>query len=397
MLAQSDTDILSKVKLFSDYGLDVAFLVPTYTGYVKSIMDATGPVRSLLKKSGLHDFDIQQQGPENKKIVKSFFVDEDIVQETTCSLYRPVTKQGDPRIWFSGLKHYCIPNNLLGLVSTKETIYVFNLSRIEVIRGIHNGAGSRILTSLKKGFSSVCDELLQKIQEIHSRGFLPAVTHGDTSVGMTLENALDIPPNDSKGPDYKGIELKASRKKISTAMNRVNLYSQTPNWKCSPLRNAHDLLSNWGYIASDTGRFNLYCTVSAHNPNGQGLYFELQKDEEELWVLGQRDNGEIQKAVMWDMSMLRDRLAEKHKETFWVKATSKFEGGKEFFRYDLVVHTKNPLINSLGLLIDQKVVTMDFTIHLKEDGIHTRDHGYLFKIMPGKVDLLFPEPESIHL
>jgi|GEM_PF-6763649 len=49
MLSMSDTPILPHIALFSSYGVDVAFLVPTETGYKKSIMDATAPVRELVK------------------------------------------------------------------------------------------------------------------------------------------------------------------------------------------------------------------------------------------------------------------------------------------------------------------------------------------------------------
>ena len=58
---------------------------------------------------------------------------------------------------------------------------------------------------------SIASELLKKIEDIHKQGYIRGINHGDTAVGMTLEHCLGIPPNDSKLPDYKGIELKASR------------------------------------------------------------------------------------------------------------------------------------------------------------------------------------------
>ena len=103
-------------------------MVPTPTGYEKSIMDATAPIRDLLLNEGIHDYARQGQGQDNKVLVKSFFVKEDGLTESVASLYRPVTKKGDPRIWFKDLKKYCKPCNLLGLVAINKEIFVLNLS-----------------------------------------------------------------------------------------------------------------------------------------------------------------------------------------------------------------------------------------------------------------------------
>ena len=115
MLAMSDINIEKFLPLFADVEISVAFLVPTPTGYDKSIMDAIGSVRELLKDEGIHDYEKQGQGPSAKKMWPSFFVTTNGLIETEASLYRPVTKKGDPRIWFKNLRQYCCPKNLLSL------------------------------------------------------------------------------------------------------------------------------------------------------------------------------------------------------------------------------------------------------------------------------------------
>ena len=128
MLAMSDTPIEKFLPFFASSGIDVCFLVLTPTGYEKSIMDATAPVRDMLSSKGIHDYSLQGQGQENKVVIKSYFVEVDGVKETAASLYRPVTKNGDPRIWFHNLRKYCKPCNLLALVFIEKEIYVINLS-----------------------------------------------------------------------------------------------------------------------------------------------------------------------------------------------------------------------------------------------------------------------------
>lgn len=61
MLAMSDIDMEQFFPIFANTGVPVAFLVPTPTGYGKSIMDATGPVRELFKNANLHDYETQGQ------------------------------------------------------------------------------------------------------------------------------------------------------------------------------------------------------------------------------------------------------------------------------------------------------------------------------------------------
>lgn len=128
MLAMTDTPIEQFLPLFAQAGVAVSFLVPTPNGYQKSIMDATAPVRDLLLKSNVHDYEAQRQGPNAKARIPAHFVNNNFLTDTFASLYRPITKQGDPRIWFQNLKRYCAPRNLLALIIIKGEIYVYNLS-----------------------------------------------------------------------------------------------------------------------------------------------------------------------------------------------------------------------------------------------------------------------------
>lgn len=59
MLSMSDTPINQFIPFFAETNTSVAFLVPTPTGYEKSIMNATKPLRELLKYAGVHDYEKQ--------------------------------------------------------------------------------------------------------------------------------------------------------------------------------------------------------------------------------------------------------------------------------------------------------------------------------------------------
>ena len=106
MLEKSDKSIAETLAVLTRYDLDVGLLVPTDTGMQKSIMDATAGLREYFQDTGFHDYDTQAQGPDAKVIREAFFVRPDGLQPTTASLYCPVTKSGDPRVWFGRLKGY---------------------------------------------------------------------------------------------------------------------------------------------------------------------------------------------------------------------------------------------------------------------------------------------------
>lgn len=97
-----------------------------------------------------------------------------------------------------------------------------------------------------------------------------------------------------------------------------------------------------------------------------------------------------------EFPIIEAEIIGKHKETFWVKATSKIENGQEYFRYDKIVHTKNPNASLFPQLIDEGIITVDYIMHRKENGT-VRDHGFPFKIFPKDLDLLFPEPKTYDL
>ena len=46
----------------------------TETGFKKSILDATAPVRTYFIEKGIHDYEDQPQGPEHKKYVDTFIL-----------------------------------------------------------------------------------------------------------------------------------------------------------------------------------------------------------------------------------------------------------------------------------------------------------------------------------
>lgn len=399
MLSMSDTPINEFIPYFAETNTAVAFLVPTPTGYEKSIMDATKPLRELLKFANVHDYETQGQGQENKVIIESHFITRDDVINTSASLYRPNTKDGDPRIWFSDLKKYCKPCNLLAIFVYDKSLYVINLSNKEIQDSLKNrGHVFSFLQISLSEYVSVADELLEKLHELHKRGFIPSITKGDPGVGDTLENALGIQRNNKKTPDYKGIELKASRitkngeKKTVT---RSTLFTKVPDTGLT----YSEILNKYGKVQIPRGktepRKQIYETLSTQKYNAYGLKLSVDYDNDKLNLI---DDAEPEPNLVssWNLDILRKTLLVKHHETFWVKAASEMRNDIEYFRYDKVIHTKNPNALLLAPLIENGEITADLAAHIKPDGTY-RDHGLLFKIFPQNIHDLLGEEKKYDL
>jgi hypothetical protein len=382
----------SKVKLLTKNQVSFTIIEPTETGLKKSIMDATGPIRSFLKDNNIHDYDSQGQGPECKVQIEAILYEEFQVINSTASLYRPQTKKGDPRIWFSGLTKIANPNDLIAIVYYSDSFHVFNLTALDIKDLLESQVVSPIkdlISEINKKANLVANELLQMLKSIASKGPVPSLIAADTSVGRTLETMLGISINSSKQPDYKGIELKSFR---SSRTNRKNLFAQVPDWSISRFKNSAEILDTFGYQREED--FKLYCTVSAITRNSQGLSLKLNSDLKQLIETSDRPG--VGDFVVWALDSLHYRLKEKHKETFWVEADSSFIDGREYFQYSFVEHTKKPITSQFDILVDQGIITVDHLIKRDSKG-RVVEKGPLFKIKPKGLDLLFPPSEKYNL
>lgn len=383
----------SAVKALTNYSIPLTLIEPTSTGLGKSIMDATMSVRTYLKEEGIHDYSTQQAGPEHKIVNdNTFLITEGNMIESRTSMYRPRAKQngGDPRIWFKGLPGYVNPNDIIAITYLDNSFYIINITQLPVEQLLE----SSIITPLKelaeeflRKNNSVADELLGLIQEIANAGPLKAIKSGDTAIGHALESALGIEENSSKQPDYKGIELKSYRaKKRASQESRKNLFAQVPNWDISKFKSSREILDNFGYQREED--FKLYCTVSTQVVNSQGLMLRLDSNTEQL--AENSSDREIGDFVVWLMSDLKNRLLEKHNETFWIGADTSEIGGIEHFQYKKILHTRKPLPSAFELLVEQGQITVDHLIKRNSRG-RVSEKGPLFKINGSALGMLFPQ------
>lgn len=394
----------NNLKFLTQKNIEYTLVQITETGYKKSILDATDPMRQYFKSVGMHDYALQLQGQENKVFQSTTILDEASMYPTSTSLYRPETKKGDPRIWTNNLKKYCFPNDILLMLYHKEKLYVVNLTKVNIEKAYN----SVILTPLKDLIRevnaeamSVANELTELLRDI-AKDWHPADVLADTGIGRAVESLLGIEMNCSKQPDYKGIELKSFREKRPGV--RSALFSQVPDWNNSHLKSAKEIVAKYGYMRPNKeGKMvkTYQNTLSCAAPNAQNLGMTLYPTDEILAIEEKKakvDNDVIKylkaaDVAIWQLPTLHQRLLEKHHETFWIEVESRVDGSQELFRPILVEHTKNPVVSQFDNLLDAGYITVDLLLSRPSGNGDTIS----FKMNKKARPMLFPESEQIIL
>lgn len=368
-------------------GCNSVLLFVTQTGLSKAILDATEPMRTLFREAEIHDFSIQAQGPNNKVIKEAKILTDTEFKSVSLSLYRPITKKGDPRFWFYEFKQYANPDDVFAVFVHEKSIFALNLTRSSIAQTIVQDAENpvaKFFRQIAAKSSVVANELLQELRKIAKKP-IQAVCVGDTAIGRSIETALGISINSNRNPDFKGIEIKSGRSSIlSSKENRVTLFACVPDWDLSALKSSRSILEKYGYERGS--EFKLYCTVTTQRANAQGLQFEVK--EAEKWLREFYARQPVEDICIWRLDKLHERLEKKHNETFWIKAKSIQSGNKECFELESVIHTMRPSVNQFDRLLANGTVTMDHLI--KRNGIgRVSEKGPLFKIEYARLGELF--------
>ena len=390
------TTLQNNIEILNKKAISFGILSPTKNALDKSIIDAIYSLRIFFKEKKYHNYEDQKKGENNKSLKSCKILLENKIIDTKVSLYRPETKDGDPRIWIYKLKKFVSPNNNIFLIVREGNLFIFNSSKIDLKKVLNEQNNKNEIFLFFDNFkneSNIAVELKDKLKKISCLGFLES-KKGDKEVGELLERQLGISANSSKNPDYKGIELKAKHNNKT----RANLFAQVPNYthSLSKIKKITEIADQFGY--HQNGHMVLRNTIFTTKSNSQGLKFNIDYKKEILFETSVNDKS-LKDFAVWEFQTLINRLKKKHKETFWITAEKKEKNNKVYFKYKSVVHTANPNAHMLIDLISKDIVTMDHLISTKEENgkIKRIEKGPLFKIKPKDISLLIPTVDNFDL
>ena len=118
------------------------------------------------------------------------------------------------------------------------------------------------------------------------------------------------------------------------------------------------------------------------------MYLETN-DKSEILMQHFSKNKKILASCIWDYNILKNSLYKKHNRTVWIIADEREENGKWQFKYESFELSEKPSFIQFISLIPLNIITLDWTHRIFPDGTQYRDHGFLFRIKPDYLELLF--------
>lgn len=373
----------------------------TATGLKKSILDATTPMRTYFKENGVHDYELQPKGQEYKITIPTHILTgfKDILTQT--SLYRPETKDGDPRLWVYRLKETTEADDIHAIIAASpKELYVINITKIDIENFSETSLASPIkdlIFNLSFEANVISQELLTILREYKNQ-WIDTNLNADTAIGRQVEALLGINMNASPNPDYKGIELKSFRSQRPSI--KKNLFCKVPDWDISALKSGAEIVEKYGYLSNGfkSYRNTLFCK----SPNSQNLRLNVNYPDNLLEIeedsrVGNDTYKKVADVAVWRLQTLHQCLLNKHHETFWIEVDSRYgDSGQEQFMFSKIEHSRNPIISQFDILLEQSMITVDLLLGRPKFDIVTGAEkkggdAVSFKIKKSAASLLFPE------
>jgi len=227
--------------------------------------------------------------------------------------------------------------------------------------------------------------LKKKLQKIKKQGFIKTHRVGDTGIGKTLEDLLDIQENNIPLHDISGVaELKAYRK---GATSMLTLFTLEP----LPRGGNRDklLLDNFGYSKRNNQRSKeLHSTLLCRRYNNQGLKLSVEKDKIRIQGKGKRLN------IYWDMKRVEKKFHDKLPALVYVLADKKMVKNKEHFHFNEAYLLTDFDFASFKKMVKKDEIVVDFRMYYRPNG-SIRNHGTGFRIKINKLYHAFKNKKKL--
>lgn len=212
------------------------------------------------------------------------------------------------------------------------------------------------------------DSLERRIHEIHNMGYVETHRSGNTGIGKTLEDLLNIEENNREDADLQdlGIEIKSAR---SQSDSMLTLFTKEPP-RSERKFWYRDMIKDIGYI-DDKGRRALKSTIYYGKPNNQGLYIDV--DDESIGIIHESRGT----CARYPMEVIRNKVESRFPALLMVDADRKREDGKEMFHYTDAILYDGFSFKEFRKLIEESKCVIDLRMHMKEnDGVRNRGTGW---------------------
>lgn len=217
------------------------------------------------------------------------------------------------------------------------------------------------------------EEFQKRFAEIKKQGWVKTKRKGNTGIGQTLEQLLQLEENNFALPDLGFAELKSHRIGSSSMVTLFTFDRKA--WKMNPL----DAVRKYG-TKDKNGRLGLFFTLS-FTPNESRLFLRVENKTVSVC----HTSGEI--LAEWNTETLSQKFKEKMPSLVFVHAESEMREGVEWFKYERAELLTEPSSEKFLEQIKKGNVVIDLRLHDK--GTSARNHGTAFRTREDNLSSLF--------
>lgn len=236
--------------------------------------------------------------------------------------------------------------------------------------------------------------LKEKLDKIKNLGWTECENKNKSVTGKTLENLLEINPDNFEIPDYNTVEIKS---KVSKRENYINLFCATPD---SYVLETKRLYDKYGYLDSNNYKilnFVLYGEFLKPINNEYSARLRIDyKNKKVIMEVYNKDNELIDNLSSWSFELLEEKLSRKLNYVCFVEGDKKFSHNTLYVRYDKYKFYKLKKFSDFIQLLKRGQIRISFTLGVYKSGIKSgkmHDHGTQFSIRKENLKLLFDEIE----
>ena len=236
--------------------------------------------------------------------------------------------------------------------------------------------------------------LKEKLDKIKNLGWTECENKNKSVTGKTLENLLEINPDNFEIPDYNTVEIKS---KMSKRENYIDLFCATPD---SYVLETKRLYDKYGYLDSNNYKilnFVLYGEFLKPINNEYSARLRIDyKNKKVIMEVYNKDNELIDNLSSWSFELLEEKLSRKLNYVCFVEGDKKFSHNTLYVRYDKYKFYKLKKFSDFIQLLKRGQIRISFTLGVYKSGIKSgkmHDHGTQFSIRKENLKLLFDEIE----
>lgn len=234
--------------------------------------------------------------------------------------------------------------------------------------------------------------LKEKLDKIKNLGWIECKNKNKSVTGKTLENLLEINPDNFEIPDYNTVEIKS---KVSKRENYIDLFCATPD---SYVLETKRLYDKYGYLDSNNYKilnFVLYGEFLKPINNEYSARLRIDyKNKKVIMEVYNKDNELIDNLSSWSFELLEEKLSRKLNYVCFVEGDKKFSHNTLYVRYDKYKFYKLKKFSDFIQLLKRGQIRISFTLGVYKSGIKSgkmHDHGTQFSIRKENLKLLFDE------